>query len=178
MDDKPTRDLAKRIYTTAHLTGEFTLRSGVTSHEYFDKYLFESEPALLRDIARAMVSILPKGDFLGGLEMGGIPLATVLSQQTNLPTLFVRKAAKDYGTKKLAEGQAFSGRTVVIVEDVVTSGGQIILSARDLRDRGAIITDAVCVIDRESGGSEKLQAEGIRLSSLFTMSDLLAAADP
>ena len=164
--------LAQKIFDSAHLNGEFTLRSGATSTEYFDKYRFEADPELLAEIAGAMVPLLPPADFLAGLEMGGIPIATILSQLTAIPTLFVRKQAKAYGTAKLAEGGDFAHRNLVIVEDVVTSGGQIAMSADDLRGLGARVDHAICVIDRESGGTEKLAENGIRLISLFTISDL------
>lgn len=146
----------------------------VTSHEYFDKYLFESNPELLRDIAQASLALIPNGvEVIAGLEMGGIPIATVLSQLSGLPTLFVRKAAKEYGTCKLAEGGSIQ-RKLVIIEDVVTSGGQVIESARALRNEGAIILGVLCVIDREAGGVENLAKENLNLTSLFTMSQLLA----
>ncbi len=96
--------LGQRVYAASHLTGSFRLRSGQSSEEYFDKYLFEGQPMLLRDVAEAMVALLPECDALAGMEMGGIPLATVMSQLTGLPTAFVRKAAKTYGTEKAAEG--------------------------------------------------------------------------
>src|SRR5207249_4083761 len=110
------------------------------------------------------------------LEMGGIPIATVLSQITGIPALFVRKKAKEYGTCKLAEGGEVAGRRLVIIEDVVTSGGQILESARALRELGARIVGVLCVIDRESGGAEKLAADGLELHPLFTMSELKKAA--
>jgi hypothetical protein len=92
-------DLAQKIYHTSRITGSFRLRSGTTSEEYFDKYLFESNPKLLQAIAQALLPLIPENaDALAGLELGGIPLATVLSQISGLPTLFVRKAAKQYGT--------------------------------------------------------------------------------
>jgi len=165
--------LAKRIYDTAHITGEFTLRSGAKSHEYFDKYLFEADPALLKDIAQALVPFVPEGiDALAGLEMGGIPIATMLSQFTGLPVLFVRKKAKDYGTCKIAEGGQVRGRKLLIVEDVVTSGGAILDAARDLRDEGAELAQVVCVIDRESGGPANLTKVELSLKPLFTMAEL------
>lgn len=172
------KELARQIYNTARITGEFLLRSGATSHQYFDKYLFEANPTLLKQIAEAMASNLPDDDIdvLAGLEMGGIPIVTMLSQTTGLPGLFVRKKAKEYGTCKLAEGGEINGRKLVIIEDVVTSGGQILLSAADLRARGAIIDTVLCVIDREAGGKEKLAADGLELRPLFTMSQLEAAA--
>ncbi len=104
--------------------------------------------------------------------MGGIPIATMVSHYSNIPCLFVRKVAKQHGTSKLAEGQDFSGKQVTIVEDIVSSGGQIILSAKDLRDLGAEVTHALCVIDRQSGGKEKLVENHITLASLFTMDNL------
>lgn len=169
--------LARRVHETAHITGEFTLRSGQVSTEYFDKYLLEADPALLRELAEQLAPLVPDGtEALAGLELGGVPVATVLSQVTGLPTLFVRKKAKDYGTCKLAEGGDLDGRRITIVEDVVTSGGQVVLSCADLRERGAVVDTALCLIDRESGGREALADVGLDLRALFTMSDLKAAA--
>src|SRR5436190_19794043 len=93
--------LARRIHQAAHITGTFTLRSGAVSNEYFDKYLFEADPALLHDIAGALAPLVPSGiDALAGLELGGVPIVTMLSQVTGLPARFVRKKAKEYGTAK------------------------------------------------------------------------------
>jgi orotate phosphoribosyltransferase len=165
--------LAKQIYDAAHITGDFTLRSGAKSNEYFDKYLFEADPKLLADIAEAMVKLVPPGiDALAGLEMGGIPIATMLSQLTGLPVLFVRKKAKNYGTCKIAEGGRVRGRKLLIVEDVVTAGGAILDAAKALRAEGSELGAAVCVIDRESGGPANLAKSGLILTSLFTMSEL------
>ena len=170
-------DLARRIYAAAHLTGTFTLRSGVVSHEYFDKYRFESDPRLLADIARASAALVPSPvDALAGLELGGVPLATMLSQTTGLPAVFVRKEAKTYGTCRLAEGAAIEGLHLCIVEDVVTSGGAILDAATELRARGARLGPVICVIDRESGGREKLAAEDLELRALYTMTELKEAA--
>ena len=166
-------DLAGAIYVTSHITGEFVLRSGVTSTEYFDKYRFEAEPELLRDIAAALVPLVPEGtEVLAGLELGGVPIATVLSQLTGIPATFVRKEAKTYGTCQLAEGATVEGKRLTVVEDVVTSGGQVVLSCGDLRERGAIVEHALCVIDRESGGPAALSELGVELRPLFTMTEL------
>ena len=166
-------DLARRIYERTHLTGEFVLRSGAVSTEYFDKYRFESDPALLRAIAEALVPLVPPGiDGLAGLELGGVPIATMLSQVTGLPAYFVRKEAKTYGTCQLAEGAAIDGKRLTVVEDVVTSGGQVVLSCGDLRERGATVEHALCVIDRESGGPEALADIGVELRPLYRMSEL------
>ena len=170
-------NLARRVFDTAHLTGTFTLRSGQVSNEYFDKYLFEAEPTLLRAIAEAMAPMVPAGvEVLAGLELGGIPIVTMLSQVTGLPALFVRKKAKDYGTCRLAEGGEIDGRQVAVVEDVVTTGGQVLLSCAELRERGAIVDTVLCVIDREAGGPEAFAAQGLALRPLFTMTQLKDAA--
>lgn len=170
----PHTALAKKVAAIAHLRGTFRLRSGATSAEYFDKYRFEAEPTVLRAIAEQLAARLPSNyDVLAGLEMGGIPVATMLSQVTGKPALFVRKKAKDYGTCKFAEGGEVSDRRLLIVEDVVTSGGQILESVAALRGEGAIIDDVACVIDRGAGGRENLQKAGLRLVSLFTKEDLI-----
>jgi orotate phosphoribosyltransferase len=130
-------ELARRIYDRSRLTGEFTLRSGVKASTYFDKYLFESDPALLREVAGALLELLPDGvDALAGLELGGVPLVTVASQLSGLPTLFVRKHAKAYGTCRLAESGEPEGRRLAVIEDVITSGGQVIESCRALSQAG------------------------------------------
>ena len=165
--------LAKEISRVSRLQGEFRLRSGSTSAEYFDKYRFESDPKLLNAIAGALADLLPSGiDALAGLELGGVPVATALSLRTGLPVVFVRKQAKSYGTCRLAEGCEIAGRRLLIVEDVVTSGGQVLESCAELRRAGAIVDDVVCVIDRQAGGVEALSSRGLRLRSLFTKSDL------
>jgi orotate phosphoribosyltransferase len=169
-------ELARRVYDTAHLTGTFTLRSGQVSNEYFDKYQFEADPVLLREIAEAMAPLVPADtELLAGLELGGIPIVTMLSQVTGLPAVFVRKQAKDYGTCRLAEGGEIDGRRVTVVEDVVTTGGQVLLSCADLRARGALVDAVLCVIDREAGGPEAFAADDLTLRSLFTMTALKAA---
>ncbi|ACU74997.1 orotate phosphoribosyltransferase [Catenulispora acidiphila DSM 44928] len=170
-------DLAARIHAAAHLTGTFTLRSGRSASEYFDKYRFEADPVLLDEVAARMVPLVPSDtEVLAGLEMGGIPVVTALGRHTGLPCAFVRKTAKAYGTRRLAEGAEIAGRRVLIIEDVVTSGGQIVLSAEELRTLGADVHEALCVIDREQGGGEALAAQGIQLSSLLTADDLRSAA--
>jgi orotate phosphoribosyltransferase len=169
--------LARQIYAASHLTGTFTLRSGVVSNEYFDKYMFEAEPELLRAIANACVPLVPNDvDALAGLELGGVPLAAVMSQVSGLPARYVRKQAKTYGTCRLAEGGELEGKRLCIIEDVITSGGAVIDAAVELRARGAVLGPVVCVIDRESGGIEKLATEGLEVHALFTMTELNGAA--
>jgi orotate phosphoribosyltransferase len=165
--------LASRVFASSCLTGTFVLRSGRTADRYFDKYRFESDPVLLAEIVRELVPLIPADtDGLAGLELGGVPIATVLSAVTGLRVFFVRKEAKKYGTERICEGGDIEGQRLLIIEDVVTTGGQILLSAQDLRAGGAEVTHALCVVDREAGGAEVIRGEGIELRSLFTMSDL------
>ena len=172
--------MAARVYAAAHQTGTFVLRSGRTADHYFDKYRFESDPVLLRDIVDALVPLVPADiEGLAGLELGGVPLATVLSSATGLPAFFVRKEPKKYGTERVCEGGDVAGRRLLVIEDVVTTGGQLVLSAQDLRADGAIVDHALCVIDREGGGADVAAAEGIMLRALFTMRELeVALSDP
>jgi len=166
-------ELAKAIFDISHLEGRFTLRSGVESAEYFDKYRFEADPALLAAIAKHLAELLPPGvEVLAGLELGGVPIATVLAQVVGIPVAFVRKKPKEYGTRRLAEGSDISGRRVVVVEDVVTSGGQVVESCLQLRKLGARVEHVVCVIDREAGGRENLAQHGLEMVAAFTMSEL------
>lgn len=165
--------LARRIHEAAHLTGEFLLRSGAVSDEYFDKYRFESDPELLGDVAEHLAELIPDGtEALAGLELGGVPLATALSLRSGLPQRFVRKEPKEYGTRNLAEGGDIEGVRLTVVEDVVTSGGQVIASCGDLVERGADVIAVLCVIDREAGGREAIAEAGFELHALFTASDL------
>ena len=165
--------LAKRIDQAARLTGQFTLRSGAVSDTYFDKYRFEANPQLLMDICRELAPLVPSDtEVLGGLELGGIPIATLVSQLTGVPAAFIRKEAKTYGTCRYAEGADIEGKRVCLVEDVVSSGGAILDFARRLRGDGALINTAVCVIDRESGGTEALKEHAIELRALLTMTDI------
>lgn len=171
--DHPDAALARDIDAHCRLTGEFTLRSGQVAGEYFDKYLFETDPGLLSRVASAMVPLLPDGtDLLGGLEMGGIPIVTVVSAQSRIPALFVRKEAKTYGTCKLAEGPDVSGRRVTLIEDVITTGGAVRNAAVALRDAGAIVDTVVCAIDRSPGADNPLADVGLEVRSVLTKADL------
>lgn len=167
--------LGKIVFDACYLTGNFTLRSGTVATAYFDKYRFESNPVLLDRVVGALQTVLPPADtfdMLAGLELGGVPLAVMLAQRIQKPVVFVRKKAKEYGTRRLAEGTEIDGKRLLIIEDVVTSGGQVVLSTQDLRERGATVTDAVCVINRESSGAENLSDIDVTLHWLFTKSEL------
>lgn len=166
-------ELAHRLGTACRLTGTFTLRSGQVATTYFDKYLFEADPELLRAVADHLVALVPPGtEVLAGLELGGVPVATALSLATGLPTAFVRKEPKAYGTAKLAEGAEVAGRRVLVVEDVITTGGQVATSTAQLRDRGATVDTVLCVIDRSGGDHPVLDEAGLQVVSLVTAADL------
>lgn len=174
MDDSLSH-LAQLIGERCRLSGSFTLRSGRTSATYFDKYLFEGDPAVLRQVAAHMTPLIPAGtEVLAGLELGGVPVATALSLATGLPAAFVRKEAKGYGTAKLAEGTDIAGKQVLVVEDVISTGGQVARSTNDLRQCGALVDHVLCVIDRSEGNVAELHGLGVEVRSLFTIADLSA----
>jgi orotate phosphoribosyltransferase len=166
-------DLARRVREKALLRGEFTLRSGQVSDVYFDKYLVESDPDLLRDAVEAMAALLPDGDVvLAGLELGGIPLATLLGQRAGRATRFVRKVAKEYGTRNQIEGGPVDGLRVVVVEDVITSGGAVLAAVDAVRAAGGSVDTVVCLIDRQQGGRSALVAKGLDVRAALSAADL------
>lgn len=172
--------LATRIAELALLRGTFTLRSGRTSSYYLDKYLFSTEPVILRELGRefaARIALIESGagvkvQRLAGAELGGIPLVTVASLESGLPCLFVRNAKKDYGTAKQMEGKLLPGERVVFVEDVATTGGQALEAVKVLRDLGADVVAVIATIDRQEGAAANMAAAGVRFESLFTKADL------
>ena len=168
-------ELAKQIRAISYLTGEFKLRSGNISNFYWDKYRFESDPALLTAIAEEMVRLLPSDcDGLAGLELGGVPLATAVSLQTGIPCFYVRKEAKTYGTCNLIEGGAKEGSNLVVIEDVITTAGQVCTSIEQIRAAGYTVEHVVAVVDRQAGGAEKIDALGCSFASVFTLTALEA----
>ena len=162
-------NLQARILALGHIQGRFTLRSGAVADSYYDKYRFMADPDTLSQICQAMADRLPDCDFVAGIEVGGIPLATGVSLASGRPLLIVRKVAKTYGTERLIEGAEVAGRRVVLIEDVVTTGGQIVLSAAELREAGAVVVAAMCVVDRGGVGRETLAANGIDYLPLMSV---------
>lgn len=167
--------LAARVRSATLLHGEFLLRSGRTSTVYFDKYLFEGDPVLLADVVAAMRTLLPPADALAGLELGGIPLVTALSLSTGQPARFVRKKAKEYGTRRLAEGGPVEGLRIVLIEDVITSGGAVLDAAAALRAEGATVEHVVCALDRQEGGRERLAEAGLTMHAAIDRAAMDAA---
>lgn len=167
------RELAKRVAALCRLEGEFMLRSGQTATTYFDKYRFEAEPEILGLVASQMADLVPDStEILAGLELGGVPVATALSLTTGIPAAFVRKVAKPYGTARLAEGSEITGRRVLVIEDVITTGGQVVSSTRELRRLGAVVEAVLCVIDRSGGDHAWLDSIGLEIVALFRAEDL------
>lgn len=167
-------ELAAALRAAALLEGQFTLRSGRTSRYYLDKYLFETQPALLRELARRFAARLTPGvTRLAGAELGGIALAAAAALETHKPFVIVRNSKKaGYGTGKLIEGRLERGDRVMLVEDIATSGGQAIEALRVLVEAGAVIDRLVVVIDRLEGARENVEKAGFRFESLFTSRDL------
>ena len=144
--------LPSDVAEIATLRGDFLLRSGQRADTYFDKYRFEADPQLLRRVARQMARLVPAGtEVLAGLELGGVPLATALSLETGLAARFVRKQAKDYGTCLAVEGGDVAGRAIVLVEDVITTGGAVKDAARMIDEAGGQILGVICAIWRGQG---------------------------
>lgn len=167
-------DLARRLREVALLEGEFTLRSGRKSRYYLDKYLFETDPQLLRELARRFAAhVTPEIDRIAGAELGGIPLAAATALETGKPFVIVRNSKKaDYGTGKLIEGRLSAGERVLLVEDICTSGGQALEAMKTLEQHGANVAGVVVVIDRQEGGRQAIEAAGRRCEALFTSADL------
>jgi orotate phosphoribosyltransferase len=167
------------VQKACYLSGHFVLRSGQETDFYFDKYQFEADPLLLRAVAELAVPLVPPAtEVLAGLELGGVPISTALSLLTGLPQVLVRKQAKTYGTAKLSEGPDVAGRHLLVVEDVITTGGQVVSSTEALRALGAEVTTVLCVIDRRRGpaaGPGPLDAAGLSVRSVFDLDDLLGA---
>ncbi len=166
-------ELAERIRAIAYLEGDFTLRSGRKSRFYLDKYLFETQPDVLAEVGRLLAERrTPHTTCIAGAELGGVPLAAAAALAGGLPFVIVRNARKDYGTQKPFEGRLAPGDVVLLVEDVATTGGQIIEAAAVLRDAGATVEKIVAVIDRGEGARENIVRAGFAFESLLTAADL------
>lgn len=169
-----TRDeLAARIAEVALLRGEFTLRSGRKSNYYLDKYRFETQPDCLLELGRMIAARVPAdAQRLAGPELGAVPLAASAAMQCGKPCIFVRNQKKEYGSARQIEGVYNAGEKIVLIEDIVTSGGQVVEAAASLKDAGLTVLKVIVVIDREEGGRQAIEAAGLKFDALFTTSDL------
>jgi orotate phosphoribosyltransferase len=166
-------DLAPRIRDAALLEGDFVLSSGERSRFYVDKYLFSTEPDLLRDVAGALAEQVPDGvERLAGVELGAVPLVVAASLATGLPYVIVRKVAKEHGSSagEAIEGNLNGGETVVLIEDVVTTGTQAVRAAGRLREAGVEVAAIVAVLDRR--GEDGQELGGFSFRALLRMDDL------
>jgi orotate phosphoribosyltransferase len=165
--------LARDLVTASYLKGDFVLRSGKRSNRYFDKFLFETDPALLRRLGRQLAALVPpETQRLAAPELGAVLLGGAVSMETGLPLVLVRKEAKGYGTSKQIEGILEPGERITVIEDVVTTGGDSLRSAQVLRDAGVDVIHLVVVLDRGEGGEENIRRAGIPYSPLFRITDL------
>lgn len=170
------QELLKAIRDKAYLEGDFTLRSGRRSDYYIDKYRFETEPAILKAVARELARFCDDSiRRIAGAELGGVPLAAATALVTGRPFVIIRSTQKDYGTRRAIEGALEPGDSVLFVEDVATTGGQVLEAARILTAAGARIARIVAVIDREEGAAEAIAQAGYPFAAIFTASDLRAA---
>ena len=173
------QELQTALREHALLEGDFMLRSGRRSTHYFDKYRFETRPELLEAIGVRVASVVREHESgavrLAGPELGAVALAAAASLASRLPFLIVRKETKDYGTANRIEGAFEAGERVCLVEDVVTSGGAAVAAVQALREAGLECQTAVCVVDREEGGTDELARHGVRLRPLFRAGELVPA---
>jgi orotate phosphoribosyltransferase len=166
-------EIARRIAQVALLRGTFTLRSGRTSDYYLDKYLFSTQPDILAQLGRMFAERVGGGiNKLAGAELGGIPLVTAASLASGLPCVFIRNQKKEYGTAKQLEGKLGAEDRVMLVEDVCTSGGQVLEAAKVIQATGAKVAKIVATIDRQEGAKEAIEAAGYKFEALFTKADL------
>jgi len=165
--------LAQRIAQVSLLHGNFTLRSGRTSNYYLDKYRFETQPDVLIELGKMFAAkIQPGVTRIAGAELGAVSLAAAAAMASGKPFVIIRNQKKDYGTSKLIEGVLNKGDKLLIVEDIMTTGGQVLEAVKTLRDAGAEIERIVAVIDRLEGARQNIEGAGLVFESLFTTSDL------
>ncbi len=165
-------ELAKRVKAAAYLEGDFLLRSGKRSRYYLDKYLFETQPDILAELGRLFAARAEDADVIAGAELGGVALAAAASMAAGKPFVIVRNAKKDYGTSKMMEGAAVAGKRVLLVEDIATTGGQVLEAAKVLSAAGATVTRIVATIDRMEGARQNIEQAGYTFESLLTKADL------
>jgi orotate phosphoribosyltransferase len=170
---KELKDLGRDVVKASYLKGDFVLRSGRRSNRYFDKFLFETEPTLLKRLGQHLAELVPgETQRLAAPELGAVLLGGAVSMATGLPLVLVRKEPKGYGTAKQLEGRIEPGEKVTVIEDVVTTGGDSLRSVQVLREAGMDVIHLVVVLDRGEGGEENIRNAGIPYSPLFRIEDL------
>jgi len=166
-------DLAKKIAEVSLLHGDFTLRSGRKSKYYLDKYRFETQPAILIELGKMFAEhVTTDVDRIAGPELGAVPLAAAAAMASGKPAIFIRNQKKEYGSNKQIEGVFNPGETVLLIEDIMTTGGQVVEAAKTIEAAGLKVKKIVGVIDRLEGARENIEAAGYIFESLFTTRDL------
>jgi uridine monophosphate synthetase len=155
--------------------GSFTLKSGLQSPIYIDLRQIITYPKLLEQIGSAYLPILKKLTFdrIAGLPYAAIPIATAVSLQGNYPMIYPRKEVKTYGTKAEIEGEYHAGETVVIIDDLATTGGSKFEAIEKLTGAGLLVKDVVVLVDRQSGARESLAQAGYAMHAVLTIGQLL-----
>lgn len=165
--------LAQDLVAASYLKGDFVLRSGRRSTYYFDKYLFETQPGILRRLGTALAALVPQTvQRLAAPELGAVLLGGAVSLESGLPLVIVRKDPKEYGTSRLLEGELEPGERLAVIEDVLTTGGEAIRAVARLREAGAVVEVLIAVLDREEGAADNLAAAGIDFRPLYRLRDL------
>ncbi len=166
-------ELIRRVKETAYLEGDFILRSGKRSTYYMDKYLFETCPDILRALAEEFAKYITDDvTLIAGAELGGVALAAVTAMAADKNWIIVRNSKKGYGTGKMVEGVLKAGDVVLLVEDIATTGGQVLEAAKIITEAGASVKKIVCVIDRKQGAEENITGAGFTFESIMTKDDL------
>lgn len=166
-------ELISRIKQTAYLEGDFTLRSGKKSKYYLDKYLFETCPDILKALGEEFAKYVSDDvTLIAGAELGGIALAASTAMASGKNWIIVRNSKKDYGTSKMIEGKISPDDVVLLVEDIATTGGQVLEAAKIITETGAKVKKIVAVIDRKQGAAENITNAGFEFDSIITKEDL------
>ena len=155
--------------------GDFTLASGKKSSYYIDIKKASTDPKTLKVIAKEAGNVIKGMDLaaVGGVVLGGVPLATAVSMETDLPLILIRKSEKEYGTGGRFVGDFKEGSKILLLEDVTTSGGSVMDAIVAIREAGAVVDRVITVVDRESGAEKSLSDIGVKLVPLVRASDLI-----
>jgi orotate phosphoribosyltransferase len=168
------RKLGEMIKQKAVKTGEFTLTSGKKSSYYIDIKKVSTDPRVLKEIVKEMKKEIEgeEIDRIAGMAVGAVPLATALSLETQIPFVIIRKEKKEHGTGKRIEGEIRGGESVVVIEDVTTTGGSALAAVKAVREKNCTCNKVIVVVDRLKGAKELLEKENVSLIPLVTIKDL------